>query len=149
MVTTKAVQGSLPGIHKNQHGEEAMTTTEKNLSAVAEDLRSERVFDVEAHPTMTFASTAVEDRGDGSLSIVGDLTIHGITRRVTLETEFLGLDETGLQGEPRIGFSARTTVRRSEFGVGERSVEGSKVIVGDAVTVELDVEAHPEAEGQS
>jgi len=55
--------------------------------------------------------------------------------------EFLGLDETGLQGEPRIGFSGRTTVRRSDFAVGESSVEGSKVVGGDTVTIELDIQA--------
>ena len=64
--------------------------------------------------------------------------------QVRLEAEFLGLDETGLQGEPRIGFAARTTIRRSDFHVGERSAEGSKVVVGDTVAVELDVEAHLE-----
>jgi polyisoprenoid-binding protein YceI len=81
---------------------------------------------------------------DGTGTIVGDLTIRDITRQVRLEAEFLGLDATGLQGEPRIGFAARTTIRRSDFRVGERSAEGSKVVVGDTVAVELDVEAHLE-----
>jgi polyisoprenoid-binding protein YceI len=60
---------------------------------------------------------------------------------VTLECEFLGLDETGLQGEPRVGLSGRTSVRRSDFKVGASSIEGSKVVVGDTVLVELDIEA--------
>jgi len=109
-----------------------------------EDLRSDRFFDVEAHPEMSFASTEVEENADGSLTIVGDLTIRAITRQVRLAAEFLGLDATGLQGESRIGVVARTTIRRSDYGVGERSVEGNKVVVGDTVTVELDVEAHLE-----
>jgi polyisoprenoid-binding protein YceI len=78
---------------------------------------------------------------DSRITLVGDLTIRDVTRSVTVDVEFLGLDETGLQGEPRIGFTGRTTVRRSDFNVGESSVEGNKVVVGDAVTVELDVEA--------
>lgn len=109
-----------------------------------DDLRSARFFDVGAHPQMTFASTAVEAGADGAFTVVGQLSIHGIAREVRLDAEFLGFDATGLQGEPRIGFSARTTVRRSDFDVGERAVEGSKVVVGNGVTVELDVEAHLE-----
>jgi polyisoprenoid-binding protein YceI len=50
----------------------------------------------------------------------------------------------GTLGEPRIGFAARTTIRRLDFHVGERSAEGTKVVVGDSVAVELDVEAHLE-----
>jgi polyisoprenoid-binding protein YceI len=59
---------------------------------------------------------------------------------VTLDVEFLGLDESGLQGEPRIGFSGRARVRRSDFGVGG-APEGGKVVVGDVVDVEVDLEA--------
>ena len=72
--------------------------------------------------------------------MVGDLTIRDVTREVTLDAEFLGLDETGLQGEPRIGFSGRTRVRRSDFGVGG-APEGGKVVVGDVVDVDVDLEA--------
>lgn len=106
-----------------------------------DDLRSEGFLDAKRHPELTFASSAVEEDGDGAVTILGELTIRGVTRAVRLQAEFLGLDETGLQGEPRIGFAAQATVRRSDFGVGERSVEGSKVVVGDTVTIELDIEA--------
>lgn len=106
-----------------------------------DDLRSGKFLDAEHHPDLTFASSAVEEDADGALTIGGDLTIRGTTREVRLQAEFLGLDETGLQGEPRIGFAAHTTIRLSDFGVGERAVEGSKLVVGDTVTIELDVEA--------
>jgi polyisoprenoid-binding protein YceI len=109
-----------------------------------DDLRSASFLDAEHHPDLTFSSTAVEEDADGAFTIVGHLTIRGITREVRLQAEFLGLDETGLQGEPRIGFAARTTIRRSDFGVGEGAVEGSKLVVGDTVTIELDVEAAQE-----
>lgn len=122
----------------------AMASVDTGTPQRDEDLRSDRFFDVDEHPGLTFASTAVEDGADGTFTIVGDLTIRAITRQVRLEAEFLGLDGTGLQGEPRIGFAARTAIRRSEFRVGERSVEGNKVVVGDTVTIELDVEAHLE-----
>jgi polyisoprenoid-binding protein YceI len=106
-----------------------------------DDLRSGKFLDAEHHPDLTFASSAVEEDADGALTIGGDLTIRGTTREVRFQAEFLGLDETGLQGEPRIGFAARTTIRLSDFGVGERAVEGSKLVVGDTVKIELDVEA--------
>jgi polyisoprenoid-binding protein YceI len=122
----------------------AMTSVDTGTPQRDDDLRSDRFFDVEEHPEMTFASTAVEVGADGIFTIVGDLTIRAMTRQVRLEAEFLGLDATGLQGEPRIGFAARTTIRRSDFHVGERSVEGNKAVVGDTVAVELDVEAHLE-----
>jgi polyisoprenoid-binding protein YceI len=105
-----------------------------------DDLRSDGFFDAKTYPELTFTTVAVT--GDtGRLTVVGDLTIRGITQEVTLDAEFLGLDEAGLQGEPRIGFSARTRVRRTDFGVGEGAVEGSRIVVGDDVDIELDVEA--------
>jgi polyisoprenoid-binding protein YceI len=64
------------------------------------------------------------------------------SRRLLLDVEFLGLDETGLQGEPRIGFVGRTTLHRSDFGVGQGPIEGGKVVIGDVVDIELDVEAY-------
>lgn len=105
------------------------------------DLRSDGFLDAEHHPELTFASSALEEGADGSVTVVGDLTIRGATREVRLQADFLGLDPTGLQGEPRIGFAARTTIRRSDFRVGERPVKGSKVVVGDTVMIKLDVEA--------
>jgi polyisoprenoid-binding protein YceI len=105
-----------------------------------DDLRSPGFFDAARFPVMSFVSTAVTE-GDGEIILVGDLTIRDATRRVSIDVEFLGLDEQGLQGEPRIGFSGRTTVQRSDFRVGEAPVEGSRIVVGDAVSIQLDVEA--------
>jgi polyisoprenoid-binding protein YceI len=105
-----------------------------------DDLRSAKFLDSTSFPSMRFASTEITGE-DTRITLVGDLTIRDVTRRVTIEVEFLGLDETGLQGEPRIGFSGRTAVRRSDYKVGDSAVEGSKVVIGDTVTVELDIEA--------
>jgi polyisoprenoid-binding protein YceI len=102
-----------------------------------DDLRSANFFDVEHHPDMTFESTGLVSAEE----LTGRLTIRGITREVTLELEFLGLDETGLMGEQRIGFSATTTILRSDFGVGAAGIEGQKIVVGDKITVQLDVQA--------
>lgn len=105
-----------------------------------DDLRSVNFFDVGRHPDMTFESTGLTVH-DGRLELPGRLTIRGVTREVAMEVEFLGLDETGLQGEQRIGISATTTIRRSDYGVGAAAGKGQKVVVGDAVTVELDIQA--------
>jgi polyisoprenoid-binding protein YceI len=105
-----------------------------------DDLRSARFLDSARFPSMRLASTEITGE-DIRFTLAGDLTIRDVTRRVTIDVEFLGLDETGLQGEPRIGFSGRTTLRRSDFKVGDSPVEGSKVVIGDTVAVELDIEA--------
>jgi polyisoprenoid-binding protein YceI len=117
----------------------AMNSVNTGVRMRDDDLRSANFFDVDRHPDMIFESTGLTVN-DGRPELCGKLTIRGITRDVAMEVEFLGLDETGLQGEQRIGFSATTTIRRSDFGVGAAE-EGPKVIVGDKVTVQLDIQA--------
>ena len=119
----------------------AMASIDTGVSMRDEDLRSVNFFDSARFPTMHFASgTITEDGSD--IQMAGRLTIRDMTRDVVLDVQFRGFDETGLQGEPRIGFVGRTTLRRSDFGVGERPIGGGKVVVGDTVEVELDVEAY-------
>jgi polyisoprenoid-binding protein YceI len=122
----------------------AMASVDTGTPMRDEDLRSANFFDAARFPSMRFVGTEVIEDTPG-FRVVGDLTIRDITQQVGIEVEFLGVDESGLQGEPRIGFSARATVRRSDFGVGESSVQGNKVVIGDAVTIELDVEAFLES----
>jgi polyisoprenoid-binding protein YceI len=66
------------------------------------------------------------------------LTIDALNISVPVGTDvgFLGLDETGLHGEQRIGISATTTIRRSDYGVGAAGGEGQKIVVGDKVTIQ-------------
>ncbi len=105
-----------------------------------EHLRSADFFDVANYPAMTFVSKSVRRRGEG-LEIVGDLSIRGTTREVTLAVEEL----TGVQGDPwgnqRVGASARTKIRRSDFGMQWNSaLETGGVLVGDEVSIQLEVE---------
>ena len=103
-------------------------------------LRSGDFFDVETYPTWTFASTAIEADGDDYV-IVGDLTIHGVTREVRLETEFNGA-ATDPFGASRVGFSAETEISRKDFGLTwNAALETGGVLVGDKVKIALDVEA--------
>lgn len=103
-------------------------------------LRTADFFDVEEHPTMTFATTGVHE-ADGSWVLDGELTIRGTTREVHIDLEYLGYDPTGAQGESRIGFEGRTSINRSDFGVSFGLGTAGKVVVSDRVDIVLDVEA--------
>ncbi|RBY95855.1 hypothetical protein DQ237_11965 [Blastococcus sp. TF02-8] len=103
-------------------------------------IRSADFFDAENHPQMTFRSTAV--RTDGADWVVeGDLTIKGNTKPVTLALELNGFGPDAYGGT-RAGFSARTEISRSEFGVDiQMPMDGGGVVVGDKIAVELEIEA--------
>ena len=104
-------------------------------------LRSADFFDAEQYPAMSFASTGLRP-ADGSWLLSGELTIRDVTRPVDLEVQFLGTDPTGLQGEARIGFSARGAISRRDFGVTfGLAVDGTKIVIADKVDIVLDVEA--------
>lgn len=107
-------------------------------------LRSADFFDAENNPTLTFTSTEV--RGDGEdLTVVGDLTINGVTRPVELEAEFNGA-ATDPFGNQRIGFEAKTKINRKDFGLTwNAALETGGVLVSDQVTILLDVSAVKQA----
>lgn len=104
-------------------------------------LRSADFFDVANHPNITFKSTKVEVKDDNAGKIYGDLTIHGVTRQVVLETEFLG-ENTNPWGAKVIGFNATTKINREDFGLTWNvALETGGVLVGKEIKIELDVEA--------
>jgi polyisoprenoid-binding protein YceI len=104
-------------------------------------LRSADFFDAARCPVMTFTSTAVRPAG-GCWVLAGDLTIRDVTLPVELEADFLGTDPAGLQGETRIGFAARGTISRRDFGITfGLAADGTKIIIGDQVDITIDVEA--------
>lgn len=74
-------------------------------------------FDAASHPTATFISTAVQVKGDGA-SITGNLTIKGITRPVTLDAKLFGAGTNPMSKKQTVGFTAGTTIKRSDFGLG-------------------------------
>ena len=104
-------------------------------------LRSADFFEAERYPEMSFASTGLRP-ADGSWLMSGELTIRDVTKPVDLSVEFLGTDPTGLQGEARIGFSARGTISRRDFGITfGLAADGTKIILADKVDIVLDVQA--------
>lgn len=103
-------------------------------------LRSADFFDVDNHPTIAFASTKVRT-GDKGLEIVGDLTIRGTTREVVLAVEGPTPEQTDPWGNVRVGASASTRIKRSDFGMTWNTVlEAGGVVVGDDINIHLDVE---------
>jgi polyisoprenoid-binding protein YceI len=104
-------------------------------------LRTNDFFDVENHPTWTFVSTAIKAEAPNEWQVEGDLTIRGVTRSVTLDTTLEGVvkDPYGMH---RVGFSAKTTINREDFGVAFGAVmEAGGLVVAKKVDIEIEVEA--------
>jgi polyisoprenoid-binding protein YceI len=103
-------------------------------------LRSPDFFDAEKFPTIAFKSTKIAKAGKDALKIAGDLTMHGVTRPVTLETT-VSQEIKGMMGETRRGFSATTKIDRKDFGLVWNKMVETGPVVGDEVTITLDIEA--------
>ena len=105
-----------------------------------EHLKSADFFDVLKFPTITFKSTKVAPEGDG-FRVLGDLTIHGVTREVTLEVEGLASEMKDPWGNVKTAASARTQIKRKDFGLNwNAALEAGGVLVGDDVTITLDIQ---------
>jgi polyisoprenoid-binding protein YceI len=106
------------------------------------DLKSANFLDVAKYPTMTFKSKKIEAAGPGKYNVVGDLTLHGVTKEVTLAVEATGAPIKDPWGNMRAGATATTTINRKDFGLTwNKMIEAGGAVVGDAVAVEIDVEA--------
>jgi polyisoprenoid-binding protein YceI len=105
-----------------------------------EHLRSADFFDAAKFPHITFVSKQTRKSGDG-LELKGDLTIAGTTREVTLAVEDITPEHADPWGKQRMGASARTKIRRADFGMRwNAALEAGGGLVGDEITVTLDVE---------
>ena len=106
-----------------------------------EHLKSADFFDVAKYPTITFVSKRAEGASPGKFRLVGDLTMHGVTKEVALDVEGPTAPVKGPRGETRVGASATTTLNRKDFGVvWNRNLDGGGVVVGDEVRVTIDLE---------
>jgi polyisoprenoid-binding protein YceI len=99
------------------------------------DLRSPNFLDVQKYPTITFKSKRAKSAGDGKLQVVGDLTIHGVTKEVTLDVDGPSAPIKDPWGNQRIGASASTKINRKDFGV-----NGAATAVGDEISITIDTE---------
>jgi len=105
-----------------------------------EHLRSKDFFEVSRYPTLTFTSTQVVPKDANTLQVTGNLTMHGVTRPVTFPVELLGTVKT--PGGEKAGFEASFTVNRKEFGIDWNNILDSGPVLGDEVTITIDVEAN-------
>jgi polyisoprenoid-binding protein YceI len=100
-------------------------------------------FDVANHPVATFVSKRIEGNDPKHFKIIGDLTLHGIAKEVTLDAEFGG-EGKDPWGNRRVSFSATTKLNRKDFNLTwNQALEAGGFILGDDVKVEIDVEAIP------
>jgi polyisoprenoid-binding protein YceI len=105
------------------------------------DLRSPTFFDIAKYPTATFKSTRVEPVGAGRFKLTGDLTLHGVTKEVTLTVDGPSpavKTQTGL----KVGASATTTLNRRDFGLQYNAMIEAGPVVSDDVQVTIDIEAN-------
>ncbi len=105
-------------------------------------LRSADFFDAATYPKIVFRSARAETVGGTRFRLLGDLTIRGTTRPVTLDVEYAGPVKSPFGGEITYGFTARTKINREDYGVMWNEVlEGGGVMVGREVEITVNVEA--------
>jgi polyisoprenoid-binding protein YceI len=104
-------------------------------------LKSADFLDVEKFPTIEFKSTSVAPVGDGELKVTGDLSIHGVTKSVVLRVEGPSVEGKDPWGNTRMGASATTKIKRSDFGlIWNAALETGGILVGDDLKIELEIQ---------
>jgi polyisoprenoid-binding protein YceI len=104
-------------------------------------LKSADFLDVEHFPTISFRSRQIQLQQDGA-KVTGDLTIHGVTREITLDVEGPTSEIKDPWGKQRVGASATAKLSRKDFGLTwNAALETGGVMVGDEVKITIDVEA--------
>jgi polyisoprenoid-binding protein YceI len=104
-------------------------------------LKSPDFLELEKYPTITFKSTQVERKGEDEYAVTGDLTIHGVTRPVTLSVEGPTPPQKDPWGNVRIGLEATTKIDRKDFGlIWNTALETGGILVGDTVHITLEAE---------
>lgn len=116
------------------------TTVDTGVAPRDGDLKGPHFFDVAQYPTMTFVSKKLTDEG-GQKKLTGDLTMHGVTKSVTLDLEGPSKEQADMQGKTRRAFSATTVIHRQDFGLSwGGNLKSGDAMVGDDVKVELNLE---------
>ncbi len=122
-------------------------TTEIDLDSIDtnnaqrdDDLRSSNFFEVDKHPKMTYRSTGIRHSEDG-FDVDGELTLHGVTRQVTLSLDVNGFTRDPFGGT-RSGFSATTEINRHDFGIAFNvPMESGGVVIGEKIQIFIEIEA--------
>lgn len=105
------------------------------------DLRSANFFDVEKYPAITFKSSRIVPRGGDLYDVTGTLTLHGVSREVTLPVSHLGFVKDPW-GNEKAGFELTTTLNRKDYGlVWNKVLESGGLLVGEEVKIAVNLEA--------
>lgn len=149
-MAVSTVRGSISGItgtivwdEKNLSKSSVMATIDATTVTTANDARDKHLkspdfFNVEKFPTLTFKSTSVT-RVNGKLQVIGDLTLIGVTKSVTLDVDGPTAPVKGMRGGLVMGFSATGLIKRADFGFGTKSM--ASAAIGDDVKFTIDIEA--------
>jgi polyisoprenoid-binding protein YceI len=117
-----------------------VNSIDTRVEARDKDLRSPNFFDAAKYPTIEFNSKRIVKNGD-KLQLIGDLTIHGTTREVTLDVDGPTPEINDPWGNARRGFSATTTVNRRDFNLTYNNLlKTGELVVGDVVKIQIDME---------
>ena len=107
-------------------------------------LRSEDFFDVATYPEITFTSSKITKSGDNTFAVTGTLSMHGVSKTVTLPVTFLG-EGPNPWGGTVAGFELETTIDRKDYGiVWNKALDAGGMILGDEVTISINLETKKE-----
>jgi len=118
------------------------TSISTNNKKRDDHLRSADFFDVAKYPTITFVSKKVAPTGKNKFKIMGDMTIHGVTKPATWEAQYLGAMNDPFGGPRRASYVAHTQIKRKDFGiVWNKALDAGGLMLGDDVDLNVQVEA--------
>ncbi|MBV8553536.1 MAG: YceI family protein [Acidobacteriaceae bacterium] len=144
--TFKVVKGTVVYDPQNPGATKIQATIDVNSISTADEtrdthLKSPDFLDVAKYPTITFQSTKVEKAGSDRFKVAGNLTIHGVTKEVSLDVEEVSGEVKDPWGNTRIGASMKGKIKRSDFGLQwNASLEAGGVLVGDDVKLDFELE---------
>lgn len=102
-------------------------------------LKSPDFFDAEKYPEITFKSSSVKAKSKNNYAVAGTLTMHGVSKRVTLPVEFSGFGKD-MQGNEKAGFELSTKLDRKAYGINWNKAVDNGTLLGDEVTVNINLE---------
>ncbi len=117
-----------------------VSSVDTRVAARDADLRSDHFFDVQKYPTIDFKSKRIVKDGD-KLQLIGDLTMHGTTREITLDVGDTTPEIVDTWGNQRRGFSLSGSLNRKDYGLmWNNTLKTGEAVVGDIVKLQIDVE---------
>lgn len=122
-----------------------VNSVDTNQEARDEHLRNSDFFEVSAYPKITFVSTSFKKSGEDVYQLVGDLTMKGVTKAITLEAEYGG-SEKDQYGNTKVGFEVTGTINRKEFGLTYNALtETGGLALGENIKVVANIQVGKEA----